>query len=185
MAGQGQGGRNLDPGTQLILKDLRDMRLEMRADRRQANEDRRQADDDRRRADDDRRRADDERRRSDEERQRADEAWRQERRQADAAWQQERLQIEEERRRESAQAEERRRQEQVQSNERFERVMQEFREDSIRRAAETQQAFKDIRTVGLSIVKTLNLHTRILQRIERKLDPPRPWRPGQRDGRGA
>jgi hypothetical protein len=178
MAGQGQGGRDLDPGTQLILKDLRDMRLEMRADRRQANEDRRQANEDRRRADDERRRAD-------EERQRADEAWRQERLQADAAWRQERLQIEEERRRESAQAEERRRQEQVQSDERFERVMREFREDSIRRATEAQKAFKDIRTVGLSIVKTLNLHTRILQRIERKLDPPRPWRPGQQDGRGA
>jgi hypothetical protein len=185
MAGQGQGGRDLDPGTQLILKDLRDMRLEMRADRRQANEDRRQANEDRRRADDDRRRADEERQRADEERQRADEAWRQERLQADAAWRQERLQIEEERRRESAQAEERRRQDQVQSDERFERVLREFREDSVLRATETQKAFKDIRTVGLSIVKTLNLHTRILQRIERKLDPPRPWRPGQQDGRGA
>lgn len=174
MAGQGGGGWTLDPGTKLILKELRDMRVEMRADRRQATDDRRQANEDRRRADEDRRRSDDERRRADEERQRADEAWRQER-----------LQIEEERRRESAQAEERRRLEQVQSDKRFERVMREFREDSIGRAAETRKAFKDIRAVGLSIVKTLNLHTRILQRIERKLDPPRPWRPGQGNGRGA
>ena len=170
MAGHGQDGGNLDAGTKVILKELRDMRLEMRADRRQANEDRR--------------RADEARRQADEERRRADEEWRQERRQAEGAWRQERLQAEEERRLERVQAEEQRRLEQVQSDERFERVMREFREDSIRRAAETQKAFKDIRTVGLSIVKTLNLHTRILQRIEQKLTP-RPWRPGQQDGRGA
>lgn len=160
MVGQAQGGRNQDPGTKLILTELRDMRLEMRADRRQANEDRRQANEDRRRAD--------------EERHRADEAWRQERRQADETWRQEKLQAEEARRRDTAK-----------SDERFERAMREFREDSSRREAATQKAFKEIRTVGLAIVKTLNLHTRILQRIERKFDVLRPWRPGQNDGRGA
>ena len=36
-----------------------------------------------------------------------------------------------------------------------------------------QQAFKDVRSVGLSIVKTLNHHTRLLERIDRKLGAPR------------
>jgi len=60
-------------------------------------------------------------------------------------------------------------------------VIREFREESIRQAAETRKAFKDVRTVGLSIVKTLNLHTRLLERIDRKLTPP-PWQLGERDG---
>jgi hypothetical protein len=123
--------RNLDPGTRLILEELRDLRLEMRADRRRAGEERRE---DRQRADEERQRADEERRRSDE---------------------------------------------------RFERMMRHLEQRSARRDAATQRAFKDIRAVGLSIVKTLNLHTRmlerqthILERIDRKLDARGNGRPG-------
>ena len=72
------------------------------------------------------------------------------------------------------------------SDERFEQLVREFREDSARREAATQQVFKDLRAVGLSIVKTLNRHTRILEhhsglleRIDRKLGAPR------QNGRGA
>lgn len=121
MAG-GQDGRNLDPGSRMILEERRDLRVEMRADRR----------------------------RSDEERRRSDE--------------------------------------------RFERMMREFRQDSARREAATQKAFKDIRVVGLSIVKTLNQHTRILNhilerhgrildRIDRKLGARGNGLPGQDNGR--
>jgi hypothetical protein len=130
-----QRPRNLDPGTRVILEELRDLRLEMRADRRRADGERRE-----------------DRRRTDEERQRSDE--------------------------------------------RFERMMQDFEQRSARREAATQRAFKDIRTVGLSIVKTLNHHTRmlerqttmlgrqaeILERIERKLGPSGNGRPGSEDG---
>ena len=66
------------------------------------------------------------------------------------------------------------------SDERFEQLLREFRKDSARREAATQkglagiqQAFKEVRAVGLSIVKTLNHHTRILERIDRKLGAPR------------
>ncbi|HVQ75869.1 MAG TPA: hypothetical protein VMT79_10070 [Candidatus Binatia bacterium] len=118
---RGQSGGNVDPGTRLVLEELRDLRVEMRADRRQAEADRRQSD------------------------------------------------------------------------ERFEQALREFREDSVRREAAAQkilagiqQAFKDIRTIGLAIVKTLNRHTRILEhhttlleRIDRKLGAPR------QDGRGT
>ena len=131
MAGRGQDERNLDPGSRLILEELRDLRVEMRADRQ---------------------RSDAERRRADAERRQADAAWREERQQSDA---------------------------------RFEHMMREFRQDSARRDAATQKAFKDIRTVGLSIVKTLNHHTRILERIERKLSARGNGRPGQRNGGGA
>jgi hypothetical protein len=55
------------------------------------------------------------------------------------------------------------------SDERFDRQLREFREDSRRNAAETQKAWRDLRTVGLSIVKTLNRHTRLLESIDRKL----------------
>lgn len=123
--------RNLDPGIRLILEELRDLRLEMRADRRRADEERRE----------DRRRVDEERRRSDE---------------------------------------------------RFERMMHDFEQRSARREAVAQRAFKDIRTVGLSIVKTLNHHTRmlerqaqILERIDRKLGAQGNGRPGPEDGGGA
>jgi len=135
MAGLGQGGPNLDPGAKLVLEELRDLRVEMRADRR----------------------------RSDEERRRADEKRREERRRVDQELGRERRE----------------------SDERFQQLLRDFREDSARRAAVTQKAFKDIRTVGLSIVKTLNHHTRILERIEHKLDARGHWRPGRHDGRGA
>jgi hypothetical protein len=45
MAGHGPGERNLDPGIRLILEELRDLRFEMRADRRRADEERQQSDD--------------------------------------------------------------------------------------------------------------------------------------------
>ena len=45
--------------------------------------------------------------------------------------------------------------------------------------------FKDIRVVGLSIVKTLNLHTQLLRGIDRKLGALGPWRPSSGNGRGA
>jgi hypothetical protein len=117
MAVHGPGEGRPDPGTRLILGELRDLRLEMRADRR---------------------RSDEERKRSDEERRRADE--------------------------------------------RFERLMRDFQQDSGRREAATQRAFKDIRTVGLSIVKTLNHHTRLLERIDRKLGARGNGRPGPDNG---
>lgn len=135
MAGPGWDGQNHDPGIRLVLEELRDIRLEMRADRQH----------------------------TDEERRRADEEWRLERRQADEQWRQEKLQ----------------------SDERFQQLVRDFRDDSARREAAFQKAFKDIRTVGLSIVKTLNRHTRILERIERKLGDWGPRRPGQDNGRGA
>jgi hypothetical protein len=131
MAGPEWDGQHHDPAIRLVLEELRELRLEMRADR--------------------------------EDRRRFDEEWRLERRQADEQWRQERLQ----------------------SDERFQQLMRDFREDSARREAVTQRAFKDIRTVGLSIVKTLNHHTRILVRIERKLGTGGNRRPGQGNGRGA
>ena len=152
----GSDNGNLDRGSRMILKELRDLRVELRADRRQAAEDRRQAAEDRRR--------------SDEERRRADEAWHQERLQAEARWQQSQALT---------------RQVIQRSDQRFEQALREFREDSVRRAAETRKMFKDIRVVGLSIVKTLNLHTRLLERIDRKLGALGPWRPSSGDGRGA
>ena len=97
MAGRGQGERNPDPGSRLIPEELRDLRLEMRADRRLAEEERRRSD------------------------------------------------------------------------ERFERIMRGFRQD--------------LRTVGRSIVKTLNHHTRILERIDRKLGFRGNGRPGPENGR--
>jgi hypothetical protein len=143
----GQDERNFDPGIKLVLTELRDLRIEMRADRQQANAERRQADAERR---------------------------------------QERLQADEERRK----ADEARRQERLRSDARFEEMMREFRRDSARHAALTQKAFKNIHTVGLAIVKTLNRHTRILEhhghvleRIDRKLDPRWNGRPGRGNGR--
>lgn len=81
------------------------------------------------------------------------------------------------------------------SDERFERIVTEFREDSLRRDAafqamfgEVRGMFVDIRSVGLAIVKTLNRHTRILQRIERNLGARRNGPEGRQDdgqnGRG-
>ena len=78
------------------------------------------------------------------------------------------------------------------SDERFESLMRHVQQDSARRELATQRAFKDIRTVGLSIVKTLNHHTRILERhgqilerIERTLVAWGPGGPGQGNGGGA
>jgi len=139
---RGKNGRNLDPGARLILEELRDLRLEMRADRRRGDEERRQADEERRRAD------------------------------------------------------EERRQERLRSDGRFEHLMRDFRQDSARREAATQKAFKDIRTVGLAVVKTLTRHTRILEhntrilehdtrileRMDRKLGARDNGRPGPGNG---
>ena len=122
----------------MILEELRDLRLEIRADRRQASEERRRADEERRR-------------------------------------------------------------ERLRSDERFEQIIRAFREDSARREAVTQKAFKEIRVVGLSIVKTLNRHTRILEhntrilehhgrileRMDRKLGARDNGRPGPDNGRRA
>ena len=145
MAGHEPDERTFDPGTRVILGELRDLRVEMRADRRQAEEERQRADAAWR----------EERRQAEEERQRADAAWQEERRwaeearqRADAAWQEERRQAEE----------------------RFRQIMQVM-----------QGTFADIRTVGTSIVKTLNHHTRLLERIDRKLGA---WGNGGRPGQG-
>ena len=71
-----------------------------------------------------------------------------------------------------------------------ERIVREFREDSVRRDAVTQKAFagiqhafKDVHAVGLSIVKTLNRHTQILTRIDRKLGVRGNGRSGPENGR--
>ena len=93
-----QDGRAPDPISRRILGELRDLRIEMRADRQRSDEERRRSDD------------------------------------------------------------------------RFETMMREFREDSARRENVTQKAFRDIRSVGLSIVKTLNRHTRILEHHGRILE---------------
>jgi hypothetical protein len=75
-------------------------------------------------------------------------------------------------------------------------MLLEFRRDSARREAATQKvlegtqkvlggtqtAFRDLRVVGLSIVKTLNRHTRLLERIDRKLGARGNGRP--ENGRG-
>ena len=56
------------------------------------------------------------------------------------------------------------------SDGRFAGMMREFRADSARREAVTQKAFKEVRTVGRAIVKTLNRHTRILEHVSHSLD---------------
>lgn len=142
----GGNGRNFDPGTRAILEELRDLRVEMRADRAE---------------------------------------WRAETRAERAEW---RTEMRADRKR----ADEERRS----SDERFEQMMREFRHDSARREAATQKAFREIRTVGLAIVKTLNRHTkilehisehhgRLLERIDRKLGARDDGRPDQSNGRGA
>jgi hypothetical protein len=135
MAGRGPSERSLDPGIRFVLEELRDLRLEMRADRQRADEQRR----------------------------RADEGRRQDRQLSD-------LRFEKSMR---------------ESDQRFERAMLESRARFDKAMRDTQRAFKDVRTVGLSIVKTLNRHTRILERIERRLGEPGRWRPGQGNGRGG
>ena len=157
-------GRNFDPGTRAILGELRDLRRELRAERLQDREERRRVEEERRRAEEARQRAEEERH--------------------------------------------------LRSDERFERLMRElhadtdriareFREDSVRRDAAmqktiigafagVQRAFKDVHTVGLAIVKTLNRHgrylehhSRLLERIDRKLGVRGNGRAGPENGRRA
>jgi hypothetical protein len=118
-----------DSGTRRILEEIRELRREMRDDRRRS----------------------------------------------DARWEADRRQAEADRR--HAEAERRR------SDERFEALLHEFRQDSARRVAAAQRAFKDIHAVGFSIVKTLNRHTRLLERIDRKLGGRNNGRPD--NGRAA
>ena len=150
MAGHGPSERNLDPGIRLVLEELRDLRLEMRADRQRADEERRQ---DRRSSDHRFEKA------MSESDQRFDKAMRESREQFDKAMRESREQFDKAMRT---------------SDERFDKAMR-----------DTQRAFRDVRTVGLSIVKTLNRHTRILERIERRLGGPGRWRPGDGNGRGS
>jgi hypothetical protein len=120
---------------------------------------------------------------------------REDRRRAEASAEADRRQAEADRR----QAEADRRQAEAdrqRSDQRFEAMLLEFRQDSARREAATQKvlegtqaAFRDLRTVGLSIVKTLNHHTRLLERhtgllerIDRKLGARANGRP--ENGRG-
>jgi len=105
VAHQGNG-RPVDPGIRVILEELRDLRVEMRADRRR-------------------------------------------------------------------------------SDERFEQVIRElrderrtWREESARQAMTTQRTSREVHAVGLAIVRTLNRHTRILERIDRKLGVRGNGRPG-------
>ena len=86
VAARGDRERNLDPGIKLVLEEIRDLRVEMRADRQRA----------------------------DEERRRRDEEWRRESREFRA----------------------------------------EFRAELARRDAAFLKAFREVRTVGLAIVKT-------------------------------
>jgi len=83
------------------------------------------------------------------------------------------------------------------SDQRFEAVLVEFRQDAARREAATQKvleatqaASRDLRSVGLSIVRTLNRHTKLLERhsgllerIDRKLGARANGRP--ENGRGT
>lgn len=181
MAAEEPGERNFDPGTKLVLGELRDLRVDMRADRQRSDEERRQADEQRRQADEAWR----------QERRQADEAWQQERRLAAEAWQQERHRFDEQLRQDRAAADDRLRQERIEFNQFLQEMRDEFREfraDSIRREAVMHKAFtgsfKQVHTVGLAIVKTLNRHTQILERIDRRLGGPGNGRRGRDNGRG-
>jgi hypothetical protein len=55
------------------------------------------------------------------------------------------------------------------SDERFERMFQKSSDESARRDATIQGMFKQVHSVGLAIVKTLNRHTRILEHNTRIL----------------
>ena len=105
---QQPNGQNSDPGTRLVLEELRDLRIELRDDRRR-------------------------------------------------------------------------------SDERFEQMMRDFRDDSARREKlyldTTQTMFRETRSVGLSIVKTLNRHSRLLESIDRKLGVRGNGRRGSNGGR--
>jgi hypothetical protein len=107
---------------------------------------------------------------------------REDRRRAEASAEADRRQAETDRR--QAEADRRR------SDQRFEALLVEFRQDSARREAATQKvleatqaAFRDLRAVGQSIVKTLNRHTKLLEGIDRKLGARANGRP--ENGRGT
>ena len=151
----------LDAGSLRILEELRDLRVEMREDRR-----------------------------------RSDERYEQARRESEERYEQGRRESEERYEQGRRESEERYEAGRRETNERFERALQEFREgveremrafreDSARHAAETQKMFGEIRTVGYAIVRTLNRHTRLLERIDRKLGARDNGRPGRGNGRGA
>ena len=98
-----------------------------------------------------------------------------------------RIEMREDRRRWDERREEDRRrwdEDRLRSDGRFARAVEDFRQDASRRDTMIVQAFKDVRAVGLSIVKTLNRHTRILERIDRKLGVQGNGRAGG-NGRGA
>ena len=145
MAGSNERERNLDPGIKLVLGELRNLRVEMGADRQRADEERR-------RADAQWRQRDAEWRRRDQEWRQRDQEWRQESRRRDEEWR---------------------------------RETRGFHEEMVRRDAAFVKAFREIRTVGLAIVKTLNRHTKILERIDRRLAGPGNNGRRGRNGRGA
>ena len=91
-------------------------------------------------------------------------------------------------RRQYAEAQARYAEERRQADRRFEQLLSDFRQDSIRREAETRKMFKelraDIRSVGMAIVTTLNRHTRLLVGIDRKLGARNNGR-GPGNGRNA
>jgi len=64
------------------------------------------------------------------------------------------------------------------SDERFQRLM---------RASDArfERMMRAVGTVGLAIARTLDRHTRLLERIDRKLGARDNARPGQGNGRGA
>jgi len=64
------------------------------------------------------------------------------------------------------------------SDERFERLIKEFRADSVRRDETTQRMFRGIHSVGLVIARKLDQHTVILRRIDRSLGARRNGRSG-------
>ena len=132
---------------------IRSILEELRDLRLEMRSDRQHADEDRKRADEDRKRADEDRKRADEDRKRADE----DRKRAEAEWRRERLAAD--------------------------RRLEKLIGASARREVATQRAFKDIRTVGLVIARTLDRHTRILERIDNKLGARRNGPP--RSGNGG
>jgi len=161
MAGHGPSERSLDPGIRLVLEELRDLRLEMRADRQRADEERRQ------------------------DRQLSDLRFEKSMRQSDQRFERAMLESREWFD-EAVRASDGRLDKAMRaSDERLDKAMRASDERFDKAMRDTQRAFRDVRTVGLSIVKTLNRHTRILERIERRLGAPGPWRPGQGNGRGG
>jgi len=113
---------------------------------------------------------------------------RDDRRQADTIAAEDRRQAAEDRRQaaeDRRQAAEQRRvdaEERQRSDERFERALREFREESKAQAVAMRESWtelrREFRTIGLSIVKTLNRHTRLLEGIDRKLGARRNGGPG-------